>query len=123
MSEQQMTGREGGTAALPAGEPILRMQGISKRYGAVQALTDVDFEVYPGEVVALVGDNGAGKSTLIKCVAGTHTPDEGTIFFEGSRSRSTTQQTPPGWGSRPSTRTSRCATTSTSSRTCSWAVR
>ncbi len=79
----QVTGGEGGPAALPAGEPILRMHGISKRFGAVQALTDVDFEVYPGEVVALVGDNGAGKSTLIKCVAGTHTPDEGTILFEG----------------------------------------
>jgi D-xylose transport system ATP-binding protein len=49
----------------------------------VQALTKVDFEVYAGEVVALVGDNGAGKSTLIKCIAGTHTPDEGTIVFDG----------------------------------------
>jgi D-xylose transport system ATP-binding protein len=63
--------------------PILQMRGISKRYGAVQALTNVDFEVYAGEVVALVGDNGAGKSTLIKCVAGTHTPDEGTMIFDG----------------------------------------
>jgi D-xylose transport system ATP-binding protein len=59
------------------------MRGISKRYGAVQALTNVDFEVYAGEVVALVGDNGAGKSTLIKCVAGTHTPDEGKMIFDG----------------------------------------
>lgn len=74
---------EGGSAALPGGEPILQMRGISKSFGAVQALTEVDFEVYPGEVVALVGDNGAGKSTLIKCVAGTHPPDEGSIFFEG----------------------------------------
>ena len=49
----------------------------------MQALTEVDFEVYPGEVVALVGDNGAGKSTLVKCVAGTHAPDGGKIFFEG----------------------------------------
>jgi D-xylose transport system ATP-binding protein len=56
---------------------------VSKHFGAVQALTDVDFEVYPGEVVALVGDNGAGKSTLVKCVAGTHEPDGGKIFFEG----------------------------------------
>jgi D-xylose transport system ATP-binding protein len=83
MSGQQVTSRESGLAALPAGTPILQMRGISKRYGAVEALTDVDFEVYPGEVVALVGDNGAGKSTLIKCVAGTHVPDEGTIIFEG----------------------------------------
>lgn len=83
----QVTGGEGGLAALPTGEPILQMRGISKRFGAVQALTDVDFEVYPGEVVALVGDNGAGKSTLIKCVAGTHMADEGTIIFEGHEAK------------------------------------
>lgn len=59
------------------------MKGISKSFGAVQALTDVDFEVYPGEVVALVGDNGAGKSTLIKCVAGAHQADKGKIFVDG----------------------------------------
>ena len=62
---------------------MLELRGISKHFGAVQALTEVDFEVYPGEVVALVGDNGAGKSTLVKCVAGTHAPDEGQIVFEG----------------------------------------
>ncbi len=83
----QVTGGEGGLAARPTGEPILQMRGISKRFGAVQALTDVDFEVYPGEVVALVGDNGAGKSTLIKCVAGTHMADEGTIIFEGHEAK------------------------------------
>ena len=49
----------------------------------MQALTDVDFEVYPAEVVALVGDNGAGKSTLIKCISGAHLPDQGTIFIDG----------------------------------------
>jgi D-xylose transport system ATP-binding protein len=49
----------------------------------VNALTDVDFEVYPAEVVTLVGDNGAGKSTLIKCVSGAHIADQGTIFIEG----------------------------------------
>ena len=56
---------------------------MSKRFGAVEALTGVDFEVYPGEVVALVGDNGAGKSTLVKTVSGVHQPDAGAIFFEG----------------------------------------
>src|SRR4029079_2387655 len=58
---------------------------ISKSFGSVQALTDVDFEVHNGEVMALVGDNGAGKSTLIKCIAGTHTPDRGEILFEGQQ--------------------------------------
>jgi len=77
-------GRGDGQAAPSAhNKPILETRGISKRYGAVQALTNVDFEVYPGEVVALVGDNGAGKSTLIKCIAGTHAPDEGKIIFDG----------------------------------------
>jgi D-xylose transport system ATP-binding protein len=63
--------------------PILQLRGISKSFGSVQALTDVDFEVRQGEVMALVGDNGAGKSTLIKCVAGIHSPDSGEILFEG----------------------------------------
>ena len=63
--------------------PLLQLQGISKSFGSVQALTDVDFEVRPGEVMALVGDNGAGKSTLVKCIAGTHAPDDGAIVFEG----------------------------------------
>lgn len=63
--------------------PVLDMQGISKRFGAVQALTDVNFDVYAGEVVGLVGDNGAGKSTLIKCIAGIHPIDSGQIQFEG----------------------------------------
>jgi D-xylose transport system ATP-binding protein len=63
--------------------PLLELRGITKSFGSVQALSDVDFDVRPSEVMALVGDNGAGKSTLIKCVAGTHSPDSGHIFFEG----------------------------------------
>jgi D-xylose transport system ATP-binding protein len=63
--------------------PLLQLKNISKRFGAVQALTDVDFEVYPGEVVALVGDNGAGKSTLVKTIAGINLADSGEILFEG----------------------------------------
>src|SRR5262245_31287081 len=59
------------------------MRGVYKSFGSVQALTDVDFEVREGEVMALVGDNGAGKSTLIKCIAGIHPMDEGEILFEG----------------------------------------
>jgi len=63
--------------------PILQLRGISKSFGSVQALADVDFEVRDGEVMALVGDNGAGKSTLVKCVAGINTPDSGEILFDG----------------------------------------
>ena len=65
--------------------PILELRGISKSFGSVQALTDVDLEVHRGEVVALVGDNGAGKSTLIKTIAGIHAADSGQIFFEGQQ--------------------------------------
>src|SRR6201986_3188795 len=63
--------------------PLLQLQGITKSFGSVQALDDVDFEVRAGEVMALVGDNGAGKSTLVKCVAGTHAADGGEILYEG----------------------------------------
>ena len=63
--------------------PILELRGVSKSFGAVQALYQVDFSVARGQVMALVGDNGAGKSTLIKCIAGIHPSDEGEIVFEG----------------------------------------
>jgi ABC-type sugar transport system ATPase subunit len=65
----------------PRAERILALKGISKRFGAVQALSDVELEVYAGEVVAIVGDNGAGKSTLIKILAGVHPQDSGTVEF------------------------------------------
>ncbi|HEY3014867.1 MAG TPA: ATP-binding cassette domain-containing protein [Nocardioides sp.] len=63
--------------------PVLSLRGINKRFGAVRALTDVDFDVHAGEVVALVGDNGAGKSTLVKVMAGVDPADDGTITFQG----------------------------------------
>jgi D-xylose transport system ATP-binding protein len=63
--------------------PTLELRGVAKRFGSVEALREVDFEVRDGEVMALVGDNGAGKSTLIKSVAGIHSIDGGQIFFEG----------------------------------------
>lgn len=64
-------------------QPLLELKQVSKRFGAIHALTRVDFQVCPGEVVALVGDNGAGKSTLIKGIAGIYAFDEGQVFFDG----------------------------------------
>ena len=63
--------------------PLLEIKGVTKRFGAVEALTDVDFEVYPGEVVALVGDNGAGKSTLIKAISGIQPGDTYEANWDG----------------------------------------
>ncbi len=63
--------------------PVLALKGVTKSFGPVHALNDVNFEVHSGEVVALVGDNGAGKSTLVKTIAGIHPLDSGTIEFEG----------------------------------------
>jgi len=65
--------------------PVLSIKGMIKRFGGLTAVNDVDFDVYPGEVVALLGDNGAGKSTLIKCVSGVYHADAGTIEFQGKR--------------------------------------
>jgi D-xylose transport system ATP-binding protein len=67
-----------------ANTPVLELKGVSKSFGPVQALSEVDFEVKPREVVALVGDNGAGKSTLVKTIAGIHSADDGQILFEGN---------------------------------------
>jgi D-xylose transport system ATP-binding protein len=68
---------------LMSAAPVLALRGISKRFGAVQALTEVDLEVRAGSVLALVGDNGAGKSTLVKTIAGVHPIDDGTLEWEG----------------------------------------
>jgi ABC-type sugar transport system ATPase subunit len=64
-------------------EPILSIQNLTKRFGGLTAVRTVSLDVFPGEVVGLVGDNGAGKSTLIKCVSGVYHADEGEIRFEG----------------------------------------
>ena len=63
-------------------EPILELRGVNKSFGVVHVLHDIDFQVYPGEVTALVGDNGAGKSTLVKAIAGIHPIDSGSYLFE-----------------------------------------
>lgn len=64
-------------------EPLVKMRGITKRFGGVTALQNVDLEAYAGEVLAIVGDNGAGKSTLIKVLTGVYQPTEGEIFLDG----------------------------------------
>ena len=64
-------------------EPILAAKGLVKRYGRVTALDHADFDLYPGEILAVIGDNGAGKSTLIKALCGAVTPDEGEIRLDG----------------------------------------
>ncbi len=64
-------------------EPILKGRGLTKRYGKVTALDNCDFDLMPGEILAVIGDNGAGKSTLIKAISGAVVPDEGKIWLEG----------------------------------------
>jgi ABC-type sugar transport system ATPase subunit len=73
----------GSPAAGNGATPLLEARGLAKRFLHVQALDDVSFRVYPGEVVALVGDNGAGKSTLMKSLCGAYQPDAGTILIDG----------------------------------------
>jgi ABC-type sugar transport system ATPase subunit len=76
----------GGSADVPAGdgsEPLLRLRGVSKNFGPVRALSDVDLDVPAGQVTALAGDNGAGKSVLIKCISGIHAPDGGQMWWDG----------------------------------------
>lgn len=68
-------------------EPILKGRGLTKRYGRVTALDNCDFELMPGEILAVIGDNGAGKSTLIKAVSGAVQPDEGEVWLEGKKVR------------------------------------
>ena len=70
-------------------EPILKGRGLVKRYGKVTALDHCDFDLYPGEILAVIGDNGAGKSSLIKAVSGAIVPDEGDVFLEGKKVRFT----------------------------------
>jgi D-xylose transport system ATP-binding protein len=72
--------------------PLLELKGVTKRFGAVEALTDVDFEVHAGEVVALVGDNGAGKSTHIKAIAGIQPGDEYEAWWDGESVQLNTPQ-------------------------------
>src|SRR5687767_5472245 len=74
----------GRATARPA---LMEIRGLSKRFAAVRALTDVDFTLRPGEVHGLVGQNGAGKSTLMKIISGVHRPDAGTVTVDGTELR------------------------------------
>jgi len=67
--------------------PIVSLRHVSKAYGSVQALDNVDFDIYSAKVVALVGDNGAGKTTLVKLISGAHRPDRGEILIDGKQHR------------------------------------
>jgi len=69
--------------ATTAGPPLIEMEGITKRFGQIEAVSDVDLTLYEGDVLGLLGDNGAGKSTLIKTLVGLHSPTEGTIRIRG----------------------------------------
>jgi ABC-type sugar transport system ATPase subunit len=73
----------GGVPIEPSGVPLLELRKLSKHFGAVQALTEIDLKVYAGKVTALVGDNGAGKSVTLKTIAGIHPPDGGQIYWKG----------------------------------------
>jgi fructose transport system ATP-binding protein len=66
-------------------EPIVKGRNLVKRFGSVTGLNHANFDLYPGEVLAVIGDNGAGKSTLIKCFAGAHLPDEGEMWVQGEQ--------------------------------------
>ena len=75
-------------AAAAAAVPVIELRNVSKTFGEVRSLSGVDFTVYAGEIVGLLGDNGAGKSTLVKTVMGFHRPDPGgEIFFKGKPHR------------------------------------
>ena len=74
---------EGAAAAAPT--PRVRLTGIRKRFGSIEALRGVDLDLFPGEVLGLVGDNAAGKSTLTKIIAGAYVPDAGAIELDGAR--------------------------------------
>ena len=80
---ERVEGRQTSAPQSVRGDPLLRLRGVNKNFGAVRALTSIDLDVPAGQVTALAGDNGAGKSVLIKCIAGIHRPDGGQIFWDG----------------------------------------
>jgi D-xylose transport system ATP-binding protein len=81
MEQSQSTAAASGSDS--GSQPLLALKGYSKSFGAVEALKDVDLDIYGGEVLGLVGDNGAGKSTLIKSISGAQPPDSGEAYWQG----------------------------------------
>ena len=75
-------------------QPVIQARGLMKRYGTVIAMDGADFDLYPGEILAVIGDNGAGKSTLIKALSGAVIPDQGEVLVEGERCSSSPRRCP-----------------------------
>jgi len=90
--EPTLAALEQASTNVPAGTVRLELRGVSKSFGGVRVLRDVDFVLRSGEVVGLLGDNGAGKSTLIKIITGVHGPDAGEMFFDGKKVQGLTVQ-------------------------------
>jgi len=83
-TDESVGARPAGRAPTPAERvPLLRLEKVTKNFGPVSALTDINLDIYPGEVTALVGDNGAGKSTTIKTISGIWQPDSGQMYWDG----------------------------------------
>ena len=80
-----MTDQMTDTTTRPTGDPIVEVRNLSLAFGSVQALRDVNLQLLPGEVTAIVGDNGAGKSTAVRCISGIHKADSGEIHYGGSK--------------------------------------
>ncbi len=110
-----------GTSSPPR-EPHLKVAGVVKHFGGVEALAGVDFELRRGEVMGLVGDNGAGKSTLMKILAGAHTADAGQFYIEGQQVTISSPHEASELGIQIVYQDRRCARTSTSPPTSSWAT-
>ncbi|MFD0660718.1 ATP-binding cassette domain-containing protein [Thermocatellispora tengchongensis] len=110
------------TGASDPGAYAVRVRGVRKRYGHVEALRGVDLDIAPGEVHALLGDNGAGKSTLVKVLAGAVTPDEGSIEIGGRRHRFTSPRDAQRAGIETVYQDLALAPTRRRTPTCSWAA-
>jgi simple sugar transport system ATP-binding protein len=100
-------------------KPVLELRGISKSFGAIQALSEVDLSLEPGEVLGLMGDNGAGKSTLVRIIAGNFPATSGEMLLDGEPVQFHRPVDARRKG-RSSIRSLRCATISPRRRTCFW---